>query len=155
MSRLTVPLRGKPLWSTGDLRLWADLDLLLKDNAGSWVPASFRVDTATDLTTFPAFRAKQRNLPIPQQASGVARHIQTGQEIRSGVLRFRIVGMDSTEYTVGCLFLGDPKTRPTGNPAALPRKLLQPLALLDHLRFTFDKNATMGAPHGEMIIEKK
>jgi hypothetical protein len=29
------------------------------------------------------------------------------------------------------------------------------LALLDRLRFHFDKNATLGAPHGEMIIEKK
>ena len=81
--------------------------------------------------------------------------MQTGLEIRSGLLRFRIDGMDATEYVVSCFFLGDPQTLLSGPPATLPRKLLQPLALLDHLRFHFDKNATVAAPYGELIIEKK
>lgn len=155
MSRLAVALSGKMLWSTGDLRLWAEMDVLLKDSAGNWLPESFRVDTATDVTTFPAFRAKQLTLPLPQRSSTGAIHAQTGLAIRSGLLRFRIRGMDLTEYSVACLFLGDPDTPPSGNPATFPRKLLQPLALLDHLRFQFDKDATVGAPYGEMIIEKK
>ncbi len=155
MSRLAIPIRGKILWSTGDLRLWADVDLLLKDNLGNWIPNRFRVDTSTDVSTFPAFRAKRFGLPMPQHASTGATHIQTGREIRSGVLRFRIHGMDATEYAVSCLFLGDPSTPAAGAPATLPRELLQPLALLDRLRFAFDKNATVGAPYGEMTIEKK
>src|SRR5437879_2564699 len=155
MSRLAIPIRGKILWSTGDLRLWIDLPLLLKDRTGNWIPDTVRVDSATDVTTFPAFLAKQMGLPMPQHPSGGARHTQTGLEIRSGFLRFRIAGMDLTEYAVACFFLGDPDTLPAGKPAAFPRKLLQPLALLDRLRFLFDKNATVGAPHGEMLIEKK
>jgi len=155
MSRLAIPIRGKILWSTGDLRLWVELPLLLKDHAGNWIPNTVRVDTATDVTTFPAFRAKQLGLPMPQHPTGGARHTQTGLEIRSGFLRFRIAGMDPTEYAVACLFLGDPNMPPTGSPGTIPRKLLQPLALLDRLRFQFDKNATLGAPHGEMLIEKK
>ncbi len=155
MSRLTIPIRGKTLWSTGDLRLWTEVDLLVKDNVGNWIPNRFRVDTSTDVTTFPAFRAKRLRLPIPQHASAGATHSPTGLEIRSGVLRFRIDGMDATEYALACLFLGDPNTPAAGPLATLPRELLQPLALLDRLRFLFDKDATVGAPHGEMIIEKK
>jgi hypothetical protein len=155
MSRLAIPIQGKILWYTGDLRLWIDLPVLLKDHAGNWVPNDVRVDSATDVTTFPAFLAKQMGLPMPQHPSGGARHTQTGLEIRSGFLRFRIAGMDPTEYAVACFFLGDPNTPPTGSPGTIPRKLLQPLALLARLRFQFDKNATLGAPHGEMLIEKK
>jgi hypothetical protein len=65
--------------------------------------------------------------------------------------------MDATAYVVSCFFLGDPAVMP--NPATrafFPRALLQPLALLDHLKFTMDKDAaSIGAPHGEVIIEKK
>jgi hypothetical protein len=126
-----IPITGQTLWATGDVRLWVELDLLVKDNAGAWQRETFRLDTATDITTFPAQRARQRNLPIPNKAAIGATHTQTGLEIRSGLLHFRIDGMDTTEYAVACFFLGDPQTSPTGNPAALPRKLLQPLALLD------------------------
>jgi hypothetical protein len=143
------------LWSTGDVCLWVELNLLVKNNASAWQRDTFRVDIATDITTYPAFRARQLNLPIPLRAASGASHNQTGLEIRSGLLRFRIEGMDATEYAAACFFLGDPQTPPTGRPAAWPRKLLQPLALLDHLRFIFEKNATVSAPHGEMIIEKK
>jgi hypothetical protein len=33
MSRLELPLQHRKLWATGDVLLWADLDLLIKDNA--------------------------------------------------------------------------------------------------------------------------
>lgn len=154
MSRLTIPISGQMLWSTGDVRLWMEVVLLLKDRAGNWTPEMIRVDTATDITTFPAYRAKQLDLPMPPQASA-ARHVQTGLEVRAGLLRFRIDGMDATEYAVSCFFLGDPNQPPSGKPPTTPRKLLQPLALLDQLLFSFNKNATPAAPHGEMIIEKR
>jgi hypothetical protein len=154
MSRLAIPITGRTLW-TGDVRLWTDLALLVKDNAGGWNKEVFRVDSATDLTMFPAHLARQLNLPMPSQATRGIAHVQSGLEVRAGVLRFRIDGMDATEHTVACLFLGDPNAAPAGGPGTWPRKLLQPLALLDLLHFHFQKNATTGAPHGEMVIEKK
>ncbi|HVS36967.1 MAG TPA: hypothetical protein VMS17_15510 [Gemmataceae bacterium] len=155
MSRLATPVIGKTLWATGDVRLSVDLELRLKDRAGVWKRTAFRVDTAADVTTFPAYQAKQLLLPIPSQASRGAIHRQTGLEIRSGLLRFRMVGMDATEYAVPCFFLGDPNRLPTGVAVTKPRALLRPLALLDQVQFDFHKNATITAPYGEMIIEKK
>jgi hypothetical protein len=143
------------LWATGDVRLWVDLSLLLKDNTGGWKKQLLRVDSATDLTTFPAYHASILDLPMPVRAASGATHTQTGLAIRSGLLRLRIDGMDATEYAVACFFLGDPQMPSTGQPATLPRKLLQPLALLDRLRFHFDKNATVAAPQGEMMVAKK
>ena len=155
MSRLAIPIVGKIVWTTGDVRLWVDIVLELKNSAGAWTQADFRVDTGAQVTTFPAFRARQLLLPLPQKISRGAAHTQTSLEVRSGLLRFRIVGMDATEYAVPCYFLGDPYTPPAGPASALPRELLQPFALLDHLRFHFDKNAAIAAPYGEMTIEKK
>src|SRR5213080_4253572 len=57
MSRLQTPLRHQILWSTGDLILRAYLDLLLKDGAGNWHPKTFRVDSASDVATVPAYHA--------------------------------------------------------------------------------------------------
>ena len=84
MSRLVIPIASQTLWSTGHVRLWADLDLLLSYTAGTWKMEKFRVDTGTDLTTFPADLAKQLNVPMPAKAASGVRHVQTGQEIRSG-----------------------------------------------------------------------
>jgi hypothetical protein len=156
MSRLVIPITGKALWATGDVRLWVDIDLLLKDRAGNWLQATFRMDTATDVTTMGAFEAQQRGLPVPRTAASGAVHQQTGLEIRSGVLRFQIIGLDQTEFATPCLFLGDPNAPPAGQqPSSVPRKLLQPLALVDRLRFIFDKDSAIGAPYGEVTIEKK
>ena len=84
------------------------------------------------------------------------RHNPTGLEVRSGYLRFRIQGMDATEYAVSCFFLGNPNAVP--NPAVptfFPRNLLQPFALLDRLKFTADKDPTSAAIYGEVTIQKK
>ncbi len=54
MSRLQQPLDYQILWSTGDLILRAELDLLLKDSQGNWHSKIFRVDSASDMTTMPA-----------------------------------------------------------------------------------------------------
>jgi hypothetical protein len=156
MSPLAVPVTGKILWSTGDVRLRADLELLLKDNAGGWKQETFRVDTGTDLTTFPAYLARQLDLPMPARAAAGAVHVQTGLEIRSGILRFQVAGMDATEYVVPCLFLGDPTTPPDlSRPALIPSKLLQPFHLLEHLRFTLRKDPAVGPLYGELLVEKR
>jgi hypothetical protein len=156
MARLEIPIAHQILSSTGDVKLWADIGLLLKDQAGNFVPETFRVDTGTQITTFPAHLAKGLNLPIPQAASPGAIQTPTGLEIRSGILRFRIDGMGPDEYQIACLFLGDPDTPPDpGQPATFPRKLFQPFQLLDRLRFTADKDPMTGSLYGDLLIETK
>jgi len=155
MSRLVVPIIGKKLWSTGDVKLTAELSLFLKDAAGQWHLRSFRVDSGSEVTTYPAFEAKQLGLPIPIQAVPRVLHAQTGREVRSGYLRFQVMGMDQTEYIVPCLFLGDPDQAPSGPQASFPRMLLQPLALLDNLRFVLEKDPNSTAIYGHLVVEKK
>ena len=156
MTRLAIPVSGQPLYATGDVLLRAHVVMALKDNAGNFVNQRFQIDSATDVTTFAAYRAAQLGLPMPRASSPI-RHNPTGLDVRSGLLRFRIDGMDATEFIVACFFLGDPNLAPNpSQPAFFPRSLLQPLALLDHLRFTMEKDLTsIGAPHGEVIIEKR
>jgi hypothetical protein len=154
MSRLAIPVWGQVLHTTGDLLLQAHVVLALKDSAGNFIRRPFQIDSATDVTTFLAYRAAQLNLPMPVNPSPI-RHNPTGLEVRSGLLRFRIDGMDATEYVVSCFFLGDPAVAPP-LAASFPRALLQPLALLNHLKFTMEKDpAAIGAPHGEVILEKR
>jgi len=156
MNRLEVPVSRQVLFATGDVKLWVEMDLLLKDDAGRWRKRSFRVDTGSEITTFPAYDAKRLGLPMPRQVSRGATHAQTGLEVRSGVLRFRIDGMDQTVYVVPCLFLGNPDAPPDpARPATRPRKLLQPFHLLDWLRFTLDKNPAVGLLYGELVVEKR
>jgi hypothetical protein len=156
MSRITIPISGQVLWSTGDVRLWANMRLLLKDRAGNFIPEICRLDIGTEITTFPAYDAKLLDLPMPANASPGVTHIQTGLGIRSGVLRFRVLGMDQTEYATPCLFLGDPIVPPApSRPATFPKKLLQPFALLDQLRFAIDKDASSGSLYGDVVVEKK
>lgn len=156
MSRISIPITGQILWSTGDVRLRADLELLLKDSSGNFSPESFRFDSGTEIITFPAYRAKFLGLPMPTNASPGVTHVQTGLEVRSGVLRFQIVGMDQTEYAAPCLFLGDTTVSPIPSSfATSPRKLLQPFALLDHLRFVIEKDPATGSLYGDLVVEKK
>jgi hypothetical protein len=156
MSRIAIPIAGQVLWSTGDIRLSADIDLLLKDSSGNLISDSFRLDTGTEITTFFAYHAMFLGLPMAANASSGVTHTQTGLEIRSGILRFRIVGMDQTEYATPCLFLGDPSVAPAPNrPATFPRKLLQPFALLNHLRFGIAKDPGVGSLYGDLVIESK
>lgn len=156
MSRIALPISGQVLWSTGDLRLRADVRLLLKDRVGNFFVESLRIDTGTEISTYPAYDARLLGLPLPASASPGVTHSQTGLEIRSGVLRFRVVGMDQTEYATPCLFLGDPTVAPAASrPATFPRKLLQPFALLDQFRFAIDKDPAIGSLHGDLIVEKK
>jgi hypothetical protein len=156
MSRVEIPIRRRIFCATGDVCLWAEVELLLKDHSGNFIPDAFLSDTGTEITTYSAYRAKLLGLPLPQRPSPGAVHAQTGLACRSGLLRFRVVGLDPTEYFVPCLFLGDPDTPPDPRQAAsLPRKLLQPFALLDRLRFTADKDPARGNMYGELVVEKR
>jgi hypothetical protein len=158
MSRLVVPLLEKKLWSTGDILLRAEFNLLLKDSAGNWQPSEmFRVDSATDMTTMPAYRARQLGLPMPVNAAAGVSHTQSGLEVRSGYLRAKVAGMDQTEYAFPCFFLGDPNSVPDPKtpPARTPKNLLGLSGVINQLRITFDGDPTPGALYGNMIVEKK
>jgi hypothetical protein len=106
----------------------------------------------------PAHRARQLGLPMPVQAAQGVRHRQTGLGIRSGYLRFRVVGMDPVEYTIPCFFLGEPHTPPDPStpPGAIPRNLLGMPRVIDYLRIYGDGTARFPhAPHGMLIVESK
>jgi hypothetical protein len=112
MSRLAIPVTGLPLYATGDVMLSAWLRLHLRDGAGNFAARDFRVDSGTDITTFPAYQARRLGLYLSARPAAVT-HEQTGLEVRSGMLAFRIDGMDATLYAAPCFFLGDPNTPPT------------------------------------------
>jgi hypothetical protein len=149
MSRLEQPLLGRKLRSTGDIILRAELVLGLKTNQGVWQDALFLVDTGTEMTMMSAARAKELDLPLPRRpVSGLTLH---GQEIRSGLLRARVVGMDLTEYVFPCYFLGDPDHAPP-MPA---RNLLGLTGVIDQIRLGFDGTPAVGARYGHLIVEKR
>jgi hypothetical protein len=108
MSRLEQPLNYHVLWSTGDLILRAEIDLLLKDKQGNWHAKAFRVDSASDMTTMPAHDAHRLGLPFAAQP-GPLKHDRTGLEIRSGYLRCQVVGMDQTEIRLPLLLSRRPE----------------------------------------------
>jgi hypothetical protein len=156
MSRLQIPLLDRKLWATGDVLLRAELDLVLKDILGNWVPETFRVDSGAEMSTMSAFRANQIGLPLPHKPAPGVRHGQTGLEIRSGYLRAKIVGMDQTEYAFPCFFLGDPNTPPNPNapPATIPRNLLGLSGVINQVRISFEGDPLPGALYGTLIVEK-
>src|SRR4051812_4732062 len=108
MSRLERPLLAKTIALTGDLALRAELTLRIQTNAPSWEPVDFLVDPGTEMTTVPAARAKQLRIPFPQKP--IPRLFITGRnaEVRAGLIRARVDGMDLTEYVFPCYFIGDP-----------------------------------------------
>jgi hypothetical protein len=125
------------------------LVLGLKTSAGAWYDAAFLVDTGTEMTTVPASDAKAWDLPIPMRpVQGLTLH---GQEVRSGLLRARVVGMDLTEYVFPCYFLGDPNLP----PSAPAKNLLGLCRVINQLRLTFDGTSSLRAPWGVLIVEKK
>ena len=98
MSRLERPLLAKAIPLTGDIALRAEVTLRIKTNSQSWEPVNFLVDPGTEMTTLPAARAKQLGIPFPQKP--VPRLGITGKsaEVRAGLIRARVDGMDPTEY---------------------------------------------------------
>jgi hypothetical protein len=95
MSRLEVPLAYRKLRTTGDVGVRAELIMAIKTDHGTREPFPFLIDSGTEMTTMVAGEAKYQNLPMPKQpVSGLALR---GLEVRSGLLRAQIPGMDATE----------------------------------------------------------
>jgi hypothetical protein len=113
------------------------------------VEATFLVDSGTEMTTMPAARANGLGLPIPKRP--VPRFVLHGQEVRAGLLRARIVGMDLTEYVFPCYFIGDPNTP----PPATTKNLLGLTGVINQIRLTFDGATAPGVPYGVLIVEKR
>jgi hypothetical protein len=149
MSRLEVPLKYRTLRATGDTVLWARLMLSLKTSQGAWKDIPFRVDPGTERTTMPAFEAQMLDLPIPKQP--VSRLVLHGQEVRSGLIRARVVGMDLTEFVFPCYFVGDPNTR----PPAQAWNLLGLTGVINQIRLSFDGATSALAPWGILVVEKR
>ena len=148
MSRLEIPLVYRKLKTTGDEVLRAELKLELKTNLGGWRIVTFLVDSGTEMTTMPAFDAKTLDLPIPiRPVPGLTFQ---GQEVRPGLLRAHIVGMDATEYVFPCYFLGDPSVRVTR-----PKNLLGLTGVMDQIRLTFDGPTSPQALYGVLVVEKR
>lgn len=148
MTRLVIPVSHRTLRATGDEKLWIEVELLVRDGSGNWQSQPFRVDNGTEVTTFPAYTAKRLGWVVPAKPAPI-RHMQSGLEVRAGMFRFRIVGMDQTEYAVSCLYLGDPAVPPPPNM----HRLLQPLALLKKLRFTMEQDLAGVHKFGQLVVE--
>ena len=121
---------------------------LNKTDHGTWVGASFRFDSGTEMTTMPASDAKKRDLPIPRRP--VPGLMFQGHEVRSGLLRARIVGMDATEYVFPCYFLGDPNgaVAKSRNPVGLT-------GVINQVRFSFDGTPSVSPARGVLVVKKK
>jgi hypothetical protein len=156
MSRLEVPLFGKPVWATGDILLRAELDLLIKDTSGAWQRETFRVDSGTEMTSMPASLARSLDLPMPKNPVPGGLNVSGARrEVRAGFIRARVDGMDPTEYVFPCYFIGDPDAPFDPNqPPRFPRTLLGLSGVVDKIRILFEGTPTAPAPHGLMVIEK-
>jgi hypothetical protein len=149
MSRFETPLQRRTLQTTGETVLWAELVLSIKTNRGTWEEVRFRVDSGTEMTTMPAFEAKGLDFPIPRRPVPRLTHVQSGLEIRAGLLRARIVGMDATEHVFPCYFLGDPDApSPSG-----ARTLLGLSGVINQIRVCFDGSSSSIAPQGSLVVE--
>jgi hypothetical protein len=148
MSRIEIPLVSRTLKTTGDDLVRAELDLELRTDHGTWVTARFRVDCGTEMTTMLAADAKDRKLPIPKRP--VRGLTLRGLEVRSGLLRARIVGMDATEYVFPCYFLGDPNA-----PVPDSLNLLGLTGVINQIRLIFDGPTSLLTPHGILVVERR
>jgi hypothetical protein len=148
MSRLEAPLAYRKLQTTGDIVVRAELTLAIKTDRGAWEPITFLVDSGTEMTKMPAEDAKDQYLPMPKRpVSGLTFR---GLEVRSGLLRARIPGMDATEYVFPCYLLGDPGLAP-----ARARNLLGLTGVINQIRLTFDGATSLVAPSGVLVVEKR
>jgi len=84
------------------------------------------------LSPFLWIEARKLDLPIPKHP--VPGLFLYGQEVRSGLLRARVVGMHPTEFVFPCYFLGDPNLTP--HTQAL--NLLGLTGVINQIRLIFD-----------------
>jgi hypothetical protein len=149
MSRLEVPLKQRTLRATGDTVLRADLVLSLKTSRGAWEEILFRVDSGTEMTTMPAYDAKSLDLPIPRRP--VSNLVLFGHEVRAGVIRARVVGMDPTDFVFPCYFIGDPDIISLSPSHA--RNLLGLSGVINQICLTFDGRSSVRSPLGVLVVE--
>jgi hypothetical protein len=155
MSRLEVPLLGKKVWATGDLVLRAELDLLIRDDTGGWRPVTFRIDSGNEMTSMAAAGARALDLPMPRNPilldiNGIR------SEVRPGLIRAQVVGMDGTEHTFPRHFLGSPIATPAPHqPTVVSRNLLGLTGVVGKLRIVFDGMPSPGARYGVMVVEER
>jgi len=157
MSNLKTPLLSRILWASGDILLRAELDLSIKTKSGIWEDVRFRVDPGSEITVMSSFDAMRLDIAIPQQAVAGAIHQPTGLEFRSGFIQFRVIGMDPTEYTVPCLFVGDPAVNLSQLQSIKNTgwNLLGLGGVVDKLRLIFDGDFAPTAIYGHLIVEKR
>jgi hypothetical protein len=136
------------LQTSGDIVLHAELILAIKTDHGAWEPFPFLVDPGTEMTTMPAGEAKHQSLPMPKRI--VPGLTFQGLEVRTGLLRAQIPGMDATEYVFPCYFLGDPNVKPVR-----PRNLLGLTGVINQIRLSFDGATSAVVPSGLLVVEKK
>jgi hypothetical protein len=123
---------------------------------GLWRPQRFRVDSGTEMTTMPAALAKSLDLPMPKNpVPGGIDLNGTRREVRAGLLRAQVDGLDATEYVFPCYFIGDPNAPSDPHqPPTFPRNLLGLTGVVDKIRILFDGTPRPNAPHGTMAVEK-
>ncbi len=125
----------------------AELVLAIKTVNGVWDQFPFLIDSGTEMTTMPAAEARRQNLPIPRKpVSGLTLQ---GLEVRSGVLRAQIPGMEGTEYVFPCYFVGDPNTS-----SVRTRNLLGLSGVINQIRLIFDGTSSPVAHSGVLVVEK-
>jgi len=117
------------------------------DCAGKEIP--FRVDSGTEMTTMAAVDARKLDLPIPKRP--VPGPTLYDQEVRAGLRRAQVVGMDPTEFVFPCYFLGDPNLAPHSHA----RNLLGLTGVINQIRLTFDGTTSVQAPWGMLVVEKR
>lgn len=148
MTRLELPLLSRRLKTTGDEVVRAELNLDVKTDQNTWEKVRFLVDSGTEMTSMSAAEARKLKLPIPKRP--VPGLTYQGQEVRPGLLRAQIAGMDATEYLFPCYFLGDPALQ-----IASARNLLGLTGVINQVRFTFDGAQSPAAPWGILVVEKR
>jgi hypothetical protein len=94
----------------------------------------------------PAYDAKSLDLPIPRRS--MPRLVLYGQEVRSGLLRARVVGMGPTEFIFPCYFLGDPDVP----PPAQARNLLGLTGVINQICLAFDGRSSVRSPRGVLVV---
>ena len=111
MSRLQVPIQYRTLYATGDILLRIELELEVKDHAGAWPRVNFLVDSGTEITTVPAWLAKQLNFPMPiSPTRGPLTPNRPGDTFRLAM--FPHCWFRSTNYTDPLPSYGGPESRP-------------------------------------------
>lgn len=158
MSRIQIPLVARTLWATGDVLLRAQVPLLVRTSSQKWRRFTFRYDSGSEITTMPAARAKRYRLPFPQNpVPGLAMITPAGRvpEVRAGMIKIQIMGMDGTEYWIPCYFLGDPNAPlPSTQISRTTANVLGLSGVVDKLRIITDGTPTLGADYGNVIVEK-